>query len=70
MCNFCEGKTSICSSYHKFHIGQLGSSYVLNCTLDKCPPHATCCNKDINVSGMMIVKYCPECGRKLVQDEA
>lgn len=34
-----------------------------------CPPFAECSAKNMDVSAVFAIKYCPECGRKLIEKE-
>lgn len=68
MCDFCKGKDVCKTAYGEFRIKKIGYMDVLQCSVDKCPPHSQCCNKEMNVEMAMQITFCPMCGRKLVEE--
>lgn len=68
MCEFCESNEEYKNNYGSFKIFDFGKNKVISCEIDKCPPYVDCSGKDMNVCLEMIIKFCPMCGRKLVQE--
>lgn len=66
MCEFCESNEEYKNHYGSFKIFDFGKNKVISCEIDKCPPCVDCSGKDMNVCLEMIIKFCPKCGRKLV----
>lgn len=72
MCKYCEnGKTLYQKSRYggRLYINTFGKARTLEVELKRCPPFADCCMKDIPISVVFLIKYCPECGRKLERQE-
>lgn len=67
MCPFCNGKLTLYQStiYTKLYINTFGEATALVVENNGCPSFALCDMKDIPIRSAFIIKYCPECGRKL-----
>lgn len=66
MCEFCKEQFPIEMRYGKFAIRKVSNKHVIACQINKCPPFAACCSKNIRVEMLMEITYCPICGRKLL----
>ena len=66
-CQFCEGKNALYQQTNntKLYINTFGKARTLEVECNPCPPHADCSMKNIPARSAFIIKYCPECGRKL-----
>ena len=66
-CQMCAGNRVLYQETHhtKLIIDTFGKSTALVTQVNACPPYSNCCMKDIPICSAFIIKYCPECGRKL-----
>lgn len=68
MCDYCSNdKIYQTSNYCDIAIedSPLGKTLVVKNIKKGCPPYANCSCKDMNVNAVFLIKYCPECGKKL-----
>ena len=72
-CQYCKGKSALYqhTNHTRLYINTFGKARTLVTECIPCPPFANCCLKNNSARSAFIIKFCPECGRKLeVQDEA
>lgn len=69
-CIYCSGGRRLYqhSENTELWINKLGARYIIEVSCDKCPPFANCSAKDREAWAAFVIKYCPECGRKLTED--
>lgn len=67
MCSFCNGERTLYQTTidTKIYINTLGKATALEVVARVCPPYCNCSMRDIPLRSAFIIKYCPECGRKL-----
>ncbi len=66
-CEYCRGAESIYQHTNTTKIsikGQLGKKALI-VESNPCPPYADCCMKDVPDRSAFIIRFCPECGRRL-----
>lgn len=71
MCQYCDGKFA---EYQRTYcmtlsMGTFGKNRTLEVSACRCPPFVDCAFKNIPASSAFIINYCPNCGRKLKEDE-
>lgn len=66
-CKYCNGKEILYNQTRntKVYINTFGRATVLITESIGCHPFSDCCMKNIPVRSVFIIKYCPNCGRKL-----
>lgn len=71
MCRHCGGRKTLYQEDRdtKLFINTTGKAQALYVECNPCPPHASCCMKDIPSRAAFIINYCPECGRPLAPSE-
>lgn len=71
MCKYCENSKALYQKcrYGDLYLNTFRKSRTLEVKLKGCPPFADCCMKDIPISVVFLIKYCPECGRKLESED-
>lgn len=69
-CIYCSGGRRLYQNSENtaLWISQLGKRYIIEVSCDKCPPFANCSAKDRKAWAAFEIKFCPECGEKLVED--
>lgn len=70
MCEYCNKNEKLYyeNRYGDLYINTFGNARTLEVKLKGCPPYAKCCLKDVPISIVYPIKYCPECGRKLCEE--
>ena len=71
-CEYCRGEKELYQHTHttKLHVNTFGAARTLEVECVPCPPYANCCMKEVPARSAFIIRYCPECGRKLDGGEA
>lgn len=71
-CEYCRGEKELYQHTHtmKLHVNTFGAARTLEVECVPCPPYANCCMKEVPARSAFLIRYCPECGRKLDGGEA
>lgn len=66
-CEYCRGEKALYqhTKTTKLYINTLGEARTLEVECEYCPPYADCALKNVPARSVFVVKYCPECGRRL-----
>lgn len=66
-CEYCRGEEALYQHTNttKLYINTFGRARTLVTECDYCPPYANCSAKNVPARSAFVVKYCPECGRRL-----
>ena len=72
MCEYCESGMNVpykISRYLDINISTVdpfvNAALVVTNIRKACPPFARCCDKDMNISVVFGINFCPNCGRDL-----
>lgn len=66
-CGYCRGVESIYQHTNttKISINSFGKARALMVECNLCPPYSDCCARGVPDRSAFIIRYCPECGRRL-----
>lgn len=66
-CEYCRGEKALYQHTHttNLYIDTFGKARTIVVECNPCPPYANCCHKGTPDRSAYIIKFCPECGRKL-----
>ena len=70
-CEYCSGERVLyqTSSNTELYISTFGLARTLETKSSCCPPYVDCCAKDMSIRSVFIINFCPNCGRKLTDEE-
>lgn len=70
-CEYCAGEEKLYqfTANTKLSINTFGKARTLVTECDPCPPHVRCSMWKIPARSAFLIKFCPECGRRLMNEE-
>lgn len=70
-CEYCRGKEMLYqyTNATKLYINTFGKARTLVTECIPCPPYSDCSMRGVPSRSAFIIKFCPECGRKLEVEE-
>lgn len=69
-CEYCSGGKKLYQHTYttKLWINRIGKARTIETECNPCPQFAQCCVCGVPARSAFLIKFCPECGEKLVED--